>query len=81
MMVLMVAVGGGAAVGVLMSVVVIVLLCACGCGGPLMLHLRSPWAPAAVAIMYREWVLRPRLRMEWMRVVINLRLGGLIIKA
>ena len=81
MMVLMVAVGGGAAVGVLMSVVVIVLLCACGCGGPLMLHLRSPWAPAAVAIMYREWVLWPRLRMEWMRVVINLRLGGLIIKA
>jgi hypothetical protein len=80
MMVLMVAVGGGAAVGVLMSVVVIVLLCACGCGGPLMLHLRSPWAPAAVAIMYREWVLWPRLRMEWMRVVINLRLGGLIIK-
>ena len=80
MMVLMVAVGGGAAVGVLMAVVMVVLLCACGCGGPLMLHLRSPWAPAAVAIMYREWVLRPRLRMEWMRVVINLRLGGLIIK-
>ena len=80
MMVLMVAVGGGAAVGVLMSVVMVVLLRACGCGGPLMLHLRSPWAPAAVAIMYREWVLRPRLRMEWMRVVINLRLGGLIIK-
>ena len=81
MVVLMVAVGGGAAVGVLMAVVVIVLLCACGCGGPLMLHLRSPWAPAAVATMYREWLLWPRLRMEWMRVVINLRLGRLIIKA
>ena len=58
MVVLMVAVGGGAAVGVLMAMVVVVLLRACGCGGPLMLHLRSPWA-AAVAIMYREWVLRP----------------------